>query len=121
MKNLLSGKAEKDFTLWYDNYSEENHGLKGWLDHDQYLDKVELPHSLMNALIIEWLDTVGIYTDAHLLPHFDESEIVSVCWYVNIATSYGCYNSDDNYPSRKEAIEHAISEANMIYNLIKED
>jgi len=101
----LTGEAYWSFRTWI----FDAQGIK-----PKFID--DLNEKLLQCYLIEWLDSVGIYLDIQLLPHFDEAEIVSVCWYANVATSYGCYNSDDNYPTRQRATEKAIERAVELFN-----
>lgn len=120
----LTGKTKEAFEKFlYDKYEdiilkEEQEIYWGHYAREVTLWDVyeKLPLELQQATLIEWLDSVGIYVDIQILPRFDEAEIVSVCWYVNIATSYGCYNSDDNYPTRQQATEKAIERAVELFN-----
>ena len=100
---ILTGKAKEDFLIHIG------------LTEDMFL----MMYSVMkNALIIDWFDLVGIYIDTQLVATFDECEITQVCWFVNIAASNNCYNSDKHYQTRQEATKQAILKANDIYNEI---
>ena len=106
--SLLTGKAEEAFARWLDDYSQ-NHHKKEWLDNDFYLDEVYLPDEILNALIIEWLDSVGIYT---------EFEICHYCIAYTLkdfksTILYSCYIG---FETRQQATEQAIIKANELYN-----
>lgn len=74
MKNQLLLK-KRGFYKWLDNYSQKNHGLKGWLENDIYLDEVELPVELSNTLIVDWLRIeYNIYLSAHFSTMFNKGK-----------------------------------------------
>lgn len=103
----LTGKAKESFERWFDDYSQKHH-QKEWLDNDLYLDEVYLPDEVLNALIIEWLDSVGIYVEVGYLVDYKE-------WYRKVSTTTGsCYIR--GWYTRKQATEKAIEKAIEIYN-----
>lgn len=52
---MVDKLTERGFYRWFSDYSEKYHHLTGWAEYDQYLDEVELPPELFNALILKWL------------------------------------------------------------------
>ena len=105
---ILTGKAKEDF---------ENYVLNKNLGHDSevlisvynqetlFINYNNVKETLLNALIIEWFDSVGIYISSYGFEFTKEfySEITS-----------------DNFsvikPTRQEALTEAIKKANEIYN-----
>lgn len=103
----LKGKAKEAFEKWFDDYSQEHH-QKEWLDNDLYLDEVYLPDEIINALIIEWLDSVGIYVEVGYLHAYKE-------WHRDVSTKTGsCYIR--GWETRQQATKKAIERAIEIYN-----
>lgn len=106
---ILTGKAKEDFLKWFSNYSEKNHSLKGLYDKDIYLDGVELPKELINALIIEWFDSVGIYINI-------ENLYYQSWWSYKVKIIPNTFEEKVMVKTRSEATEQAIKKANGIYN-----
>ena len=106
----LTGKAKEAFEKWLDNYSQKHH-QKEWLDNDLYLDEVYLPDELMNALIIEWLDSVGIITEV-IATYYDGWTFLPLV-YDNFANKH---DIDVDYDSRQQATEKAIERAVELFN-----
>ena len=90
---ILTGKCKEDFLKWY-YYNNYHHQVFTETSDDIFI----------NALIIEWLDSVGIYIG---ITYFKDSEFH---WRIHYKDKYGTRNS------RPEAIEQAIIKANEIYN-----
>lgn len=104
----LTGKAKEDFNKWFDWYSQEHHDA----DTDIFLDEITLPDTLINALIIEWLDSVDIYI---------QIELENIDGIFSSYIFYGKNNLDSsevNSKSRQKATEIAIEIANEIYNTV---
>jgi len=101
---MLTDRAQKDFKKWFSDYSEQYHYLEGWIDYDQYLDEVDLPLSLQQALIIEWLDSLKSNRFTIEIGYLHEQY----------------YNGYDDllYMTRQEATTAAIEIANKIYNAL---
>lgn len=115
----LTGKAKEDFLKYakevHDDCGLGNNGKR--LFYIQCIDSykfIETEHyiencgeTMLNALIIEWLDSVGVYASAYICHDntFDFS--------INNVT----YNSFAK--TRQEATEKAIIKANEIYNETK--
>ena len=108
MHKILTGKAKEDF---------ENYVLNKNLGHDSevlisvynqetlFIDYKDVKKTLLNALIIEWFDSVKI----HITSDYFE-------------LNKGFYSEilDNNFaivkPTRQEALIEAIKKANEIYN-----
>ena len=105
---ILTGKAKEDF---------ENYVLNKNLGHDSevlisvynqetlFIDYKDVKKTLLNALIIEWFDSVGIIitSDYFELNKGFYSEILNE-------------NFEIVKPNRQEALTEAIKKANEIYN-----
>ena len=105
---ILTGKAKEDF---------ENYVLNENLRHDSevlisvynqetlFIDYKDLKKPLLNALIIEWFDSVGIIitSDYFELNKGFYSEILNE-------------NFEIIKPTHQEALTEAIKKANEIYN-----
>jgi len=115
---MLTDKAKEDFEKWFNDYSETNHNLKGWKDYDQYVDEVELPLTMGQALIIEWLDSVGIIISIYA--DYDRSAAYNrgFYWEIRVLGSRFAENTEDCLETRQEATSAAIETANKIYNTI---
>ncbi len=106
MHKILIGKAKEDF---------ENYVLNKNLGHDSevlisvynqetlFIDYKDVKKTLLNALIIEWFDSVGIYINAL---RYNKQ------WWKAIAE----YEYARIFNSRQEALTKAIKKANKIYN-----
>lgn len=93
---ILTGKALEDFTQWNSNKQ-----------FDMMLP-FEYP-TYLNALIIEWLDSVGVYIE--IFNEFgDFGMSIHRGSYKNPIESIG------HWKTRQEATEQAIIKANDIYN-----
>ena len=105
---ILNGKAKKDF---------ENYVLDKELGHDSevlisvynqetlFIDYKDVKKTLLNALIIEWFDSVGIIITSD---YFE----LNKGFYSEILDS----NFEIVKPTRQEAFTEAIKKANEIYN-----
>ena len=105
---LLTNKAKEDF---------ENYVLNKNLGHDSevlisvynqetlFIDYKDVKKTLLNALIIEWFDSVGIYITSDYLE-------VNRVFYSEILNE----NFEIVKPNRQEALTEAIKKANEIYN-----
>ena len=105
---ILTGKAKEDF---------ENYVLNKELGHDSevlisvynqeslFINYNNVKETLLNALIIEWFDSVGIY-------------ITSDYFELNKGFYSEVLNSDFEIikPTRQETLTEAIKKANEIYN-----
>jgi len=100
---MLTDKAKIDFEKWVNHMMHvlPDNGIKG------------LGELFLNALIIEWLDTVGLYVS---IQHYNIPDVPPFfCAFVN-----GQFE-DINFITRAEATSAAIEYANNIYNEIDHD
>jgi len=117
---ILTGKAKEHFEAWLHQYSEKNHNLRGWIDNDQYLDEVELPDILTNALIIEWMDSIEYYLSIGL--NSKKKFIYSIDSFVTVDgkktpfSLQGKSFKQTEYNTRQEATKAAIKSANNIFH-----
>mgnify|MGYP000653321138 CR=1 FL=1 len=105
---ILTGKAKEDF---------ENYILNKELGHDSevlisvynqetlFINYNNVKETLLNALIIEWFDSVGIIITSD---YFE----LNKGFYSEILES----NFEIIKPTRQEALAEAIKKANEIYN-----
>ena len=105
---ILTGKAKEDF---------ENYVLNKELGHDSevlisvynqeslFINYNNVKETLLNALIIEWFDSVGIIITSDYLE-------LNKGFYSEILES----NFEIIKPTRQEALAEAIKKANEIYN-----
>ncbi len=105
---ILTGKAKEDF---------ENYVLNKKLGHDSevlisvynqeslFINYNNVKETLLNALIIEWFDSVGIIITSD---YFE----LNKGFYSEILES----NFEIIKPTRQEALAEAIKKANEIYN-----
>ena len=108
MCKILNGKAKEDF---------ENYVLNKELGHDSevlisvynqeslFINYNNVKETLLNALIIEWFDSVGIIITSD---YFE----LNKGFYSEILES----NFEIIKPTRQEALAEAIKKANEIYN-----
>ena len=108
MHKILTGKAKEDF---------ENYVLNKNLGHDSevlisvynqetlFINYNNIKEILLNALIIEWFDSVGIIITSD---YFE----LNKGFYSEILES----NFEIIKPTRQEALAEAIKKANEIYN-----
>lgn len=102
---LLTGKALADFDKWVKEYEV------GFIDMEPsniYVMYNDLNEAQQLPIIIEWLDSLGIYINTHV-----QCDSTGVCYNFNIENYYQNY---DYYASRLEATKQAIIHANKIYN-----
>lgn len=101
---ILQDKAKEDFRKWV---KENDYPVSLWALEDGLIDK-----TVEYALIIEWLDSVGIHIGSQ--PHHEESAIGMFLSY--IVTKEKSIRLGDYFNSRQEATKAAIEKANEIYN-----
>lgn len=98
---ILTGKAKEDFENWI---------YKGFgLSIEEFNNR----HSSdSNHIIIEWLDSLGIYIEISVYTN-QLNKIAKFSY-----TIYGIYphGNFEIFSSRQEAITEAIKQANKIYN-----
>jgi len=96
----MNGKAKIDFEYWV----KENYGFDDIMTWN-YIQK-----TVLNALIIEWLDTVRIYIISCIIPN-------EFRFYCNITHGdFYLIDQTDIYSTRQEATEKAIETAVNTYN-----
>ena len=89
----LTGKCKEKFIFWMC----QNHEYARWHEYET------MPESCLNALIIEFFDSVGIY--------------ITVDHNVTVSKSFWCNSfSDSIFNSRTETTNEAIIKANDLYN-----
>jgi len=95
---ILTGKAKEHFEAWLSSemYVLPDNGIEG------------LGALFLNALIIEWLDSVGIYIDITYRPL---RHVFKYNLYI-----FDAYAPDGIKSTRQEATEAAILTANNLYN-----
>lgn len=90
---ILTGLANEDFI----SFMCKTYPNIRWHDYENMTD------SMINALIIEWFDSVGFYVNAI---RFNDN------W--KFIVDFVC--QDRKYRTRQEALNAAITQANEIYN-----
>ena len=100
---ILTGKAKEDFLKW----NEDNDAPLSTYAIEQGL----IYGTVLNSIIIEWFDSVGIYIEIILI-HGDEKAFT-------FEFSYKDYFNycDKEFSSRGEAVGRAIVNVNEIYNI----
>lgn len=104
--SLLTGKAKEGFEKWarYDKYTEAkiDSNLSNCNFNSEYYKKIT-----KNSLIIEWLDSVGIYIN--IVSDFELNFWCRILYESRVIVG-------PDVKSRTEAIEDGIKKANKIYN-----
>jgi len=102
---LLSGKALEEFDKWYLNQIRKRDDIgERYFDHSLLNFFWNSGETMINAFVIEWLDSVGIYV---LITCFDGDD-----WWCEFnGLGYSILG-----PTRQQATEQAIIKANEIYN-----
>lgn len=103
---LLVGKAKEGFKLWFSIKNKE----KTFSYNEKYLNNLD--DIFLNALIIEWLDSVGINVACQW---FDKDWIFSV----EVKPFKQHHYRDFGFASRQEATNEAIKKSVEIYNQTK--
>tara|TARA_R110000782_G_scaffold130857_1_gene222566 strand:- start:1197 stop:1511 length:315 start_codon:yes stop_codon:yes gene_type:complete len=99
----LTGKAKEDFGMWH---FDRGTPIK------EYKSFIELSDTCINAVIIEFFDSVGITIDVMpILNNHIKWMPNTFCIEKEITTEDAEY-----YETRNESIEKAIEKANEIYN-----
>jgi len=94
---ILNGKAERDFCKWV----FEKHNIQPY----NIWNKI-----FLNALIIDWFDSVGIYINIE--PFYYKKQL----YFKQYVLGYKDINEQNTYFKRTDATEEAIKKANEIYN-----
>lgn len=94
---ILTDKAKEDFKEWvFENY------------YFQDLN-VLYPLHLVDTLIIEWFDSIGIYIEIYYSRILGDK-------FLCIVNTEANYNLTSYQDSRQQATEQAITKANILYN-----
>lgn len=108
---LLTGKAKEYFEKWarYDKYTEAkiDSNLVNCNFNSEYYKKIT-----KNSLIIEWLDSVGIY----ITPQIDYQLNFYCRLLLDKKEETPTVIIGHDFKSRSGAIEDGIKKANKIYN-----
>ena len=102
---ILTGKAKEDF---YKYINIEDYKLFDYV-RKKYANEI-----VLNALIIEWFDSVGIYISINYVDFYDE--LRNNTGFETYVTNKGLSIKFRSVSSRQEAIKQAIKKANEIYN-----
>ena len=109
---ILTGKAKEDFNKWYWNEwfeDKERDSYQNKEDALSHLDFTDIVFS--NAILIEWLDSVGIYVNTQITQTPVSHKVYFECLIRSDRTKVS-----DFYTTRQEATKQAIIKANEIYN-----
>ena len=116
---ILIGKCKKDFELYLSQeYGKfETTTFQECASAPQYpifLDEINLPESIKNALIIEFFDSVGIYIEIRI----NNNNPLNKGFHGYVIKSINGYYKCTTIPveTREEATNQAIIKANEIYN-----
>jgi len=114
---MLTDRARIDFEVFlkanYDHMLYRFENNKTHLYDLLLADHIKKTDILLNAVIVEWFDSVGIYIDTKFID-FEEG------WFC--VTVNGKYVDSENgmpinhFSTRQEAIKSAIEKANNLYN-----
>ena len=99
---ILTGKALDHYKIWFDKY------------YNDYWTYYQSKPTILNALIIEWFDSVGIYISINYIDFYDE--LRNNTGFETYVTNKGLSVKFRSVSSRQEAIKQAIEQANEIYN-----
>ena len=105
---ILTGKAKEDFENYILNENLRHNSevlISVYNQETLFIDYKDVKKPLLNALIIEWFDSVGIYITSD---YFE----LNKGFYSEILES----NFEIIKPTRQEALAEAIKKANEIYN-----
>ena len=102
---ILTGKAKEDF---YRYINIEDYKLFDYV-RKKYANEI-----VLNALIIEWFDSVGIYISINYVDFYDEFR--NNTGFETYVTNKGLSVKFRSVSIRQEAIKQAIKKANEIYN-----
>lgn len=111
---ILRDKVKQDFENWIIN-NPDNHDskrlVKIYNQKELFVSYVGIGKTFFNALIIEWLDSIGIYIEV------GGAIYRGVEFWYNIQQQNTINGHNGEYfNSRQEATEKAIDKANEIYN-----
>lgn len=98
---ILTGKAKIDFEKWV-----SNEGL-----HEEVIYK-----SVINSLIIDWLDSLGIHVEIGVYPSLSHN---GYYYTASVYGTIGDWEGNTMYNARQEATKSAIEKANELHNKSK--
>ncbi|MDV3568143.1 hypothetical protein CMU71_14715 [Elizabethkingia anophelis] len=105
----MEGKAKEEMLKWL----SANYPL-GW----KAMEMGGLRPSFQNTLIVEWLDSMGIYLE--ITPDYDIFGGYNRGFYAHViqegVSVISVFNDNDCFNARQEATEAAIKKAVEIYN-----
>ena len=99
---ILTGKALDHYKIWFDKY------------YNDYWTYYQSKPTILNALIIEWFDSVGIYISINYIDFYDE--LRNNTRFETYVTNKGLSVKFRSVSSRQDAIKQAIEKAKEIYN-----
>lgn len=100
--NLLTGISGRDFLTWLYSQGDQNESDLSDFELNKFFS---LSTTSQYAILIEWLDTVGIYV-----------EICRVCSLFDYLINDDIQEVKKGYKTRQEATKAAIEKANELYN-----
>ena len=118
---ILTGKTKEDF---------ENYVLNKELGHDSevlisvynqeslFINYNNVKETLLNALIIEWFDSVGIYINT-TYEEYEDIQVKNLPVKIKTWSVWIKWINElllEGFSSRQEALTEAIKKANEIYN-----
>ena len=119
---ILNGKAKEEFEKWILNNPqghESQRMIKIYNQKELFISYISIGKTFLNALIIDWFDSVGIYIST---PSFNDTVLGyqrgHECEVYDEKNNivYKIYNDNDVFNTRQEATEKAIDKANLIFN-----
>ena len=117
---ILTGNAKKNFLMWSKNQKKLTITISN--NYDYHLIKLysnveKLPSRLINSLIIDWLDSIGIYIEIGGV----KIDGVEEFWYniQEINTLNGV--NLEKFNTRIQATYKAIERINKYYNKLKKE
>lgn len=99
----MEGKAKETFEKWFNNEYPEL--------ACEYNGNFNMPITSYNALIIEWLDSVGVYINIENLNY-------QSWWYFKVKSCPNTYTEVIMTATRTEATNKAIEKAVEIYDTL---
>ena len=106
---MLKGQAREDFEKWIEEPIQE-HGRFGQLVTNIFDN---IPFNMQYGILVDWFDSVGI--DLNVKSWIERGVN---CWLYSVGESFrpSSYINNDNQPTRTQARQKAIEQANKIYN-----
>lgn len=104
----LTHKAKENFIKWHkENYSYIS--FEKFESEEEFNKHHKCRKVLINTLIMEWLDSVGIYVTTNY-------NFIQLKFTNSVKNKDTILYRGGLYTSRQEATEKAIEKANLIYN-----